>query len=121
MAMIGVYETMVPARQARWFDGADLAGSDRGVTEKIDRPSAGRRGPDAVGSWSILSHRVLGVLVIGVFLLLAPSSALAAAPTSPVVPSYLFSIPTASGSLLGPNDKHLTLRLTGTRDYMTRF
>jgi hypothetical protein len=36
-------------------------------------------------------------------------------------PQYLFSIPTAAGSLVGPNDKHLTLRLVGTRDYLTRF
>src|SRR4051812_16248374 len=36
-------------------------------------------------------------------------------------PSYLFSIPTSSGSLLGPNDQHLTLTLKGTRDYLTQF
>jgi uncharacterized protein YjbI with pentapeptide repeats len=41
------------------------------------------------------------------------------APTPP--PTYLFSVPTASGSLTGRGDKHLTLRLVGTRDYMTRF
>ncbi|HEY6398115.1 MAG TPA: hypothetical protein VIX82_11735, partial [Solirubrobacteraceae bacterium] len=34
---------------------------------------------------------------------------------------YLFSIPTASGALTGPGDKHLTLKLVGTRDYLTRF
>jgi hypothetical protein len=39
----------------------------------------------------------------------------------PQKPSYLFSIPAASGSLRGPNDKHLTLKLIGTRNYLTRF
>ncbi|MDQ6822566.1 MAG: hypothetical protein M3076_19905 [Actinomycetota bacterium] len=34
---------------------------------------------------------------------------------------YLFSIPTASGALTGSGDKHLTLKLVGTRDYLTRF
>jgi hypothetical protein len=35
--------------------------------------------------------------------------------------SYLWAIPSASGSLTGPNDQHLTLRLVGVRDYLTRF
>ena len=35
--------------------------------------------------------------------------------------NYLWTIPSASGSLTGPNDQHLTLRLVGVRNYMTRF
>jgi hypothetical protein len=45
----------------------------------------------------------------------------AAAKGKPSAPGYLFSIPTASGSLTGHGDKHLTLRMTGARDYLTRF
>lgn len=48
-------------------------------------------------------------------------SALAATTPRAPAPSYLFSIPTASGSLTGPNDQHLMLRLTGARDYLTQF
>jgi hypothetical protein len=35
--------------------------------------------------------------------------------------SYLWAIPSASGSLTGPNGQQLTLRLVGVRDYLTRF
>ncbi len=35
--------------------------------------------------------------------------------------NYLWAIPSASGSLSGPNDQHLTLRLSGVRNYLTRF
>jgi hypothetical protein len=35
--------------------------------------------------------------------------------------NYLWAIPSASGSLTGPNDQHLTLRLVGVRNYLTRF
>lgn len=35
--------------------------------------------------------------------------------------NYLWTIPSASGSLTGPNDQRLTLRLVGVRNYMTRF
>ena len=45
-----------------------------------------------------------------------------AAPTAPPAGrQYLFSISTSSGSLIGPSDKHLTLRLSGARNYLTRF
>lgn len=36
-------------------------------------------------------------------------------------PSYLWSLPAEHGSLRGPDDRHLTLRLHGTRRYLTRF
>ncbi len=35
--------------------------------------------------------------------------------------NFMWAIPSASGSLIGPNDQHLTLRLVGVRDYLTRF
>jgi hypothetical protein len=35
--------------------------------------------------------------------------------------NYLWAIPSASGSLTGPNGQHLTLRLVGVRNYLTRF
>ncbi len=47
--------------------------------------------------------------------------AVAATPRPTRSPEYLFSIPTASGALTGPGDEHLTLKLVGTRDYLTRF
>lgn len=61
-------------------------------------------------------------LAVGVAALIAGSSASAATiPSPPSAVGYLFSIPTAAGSLRGPNDQHLTLSLIGTRDYLTRF
>jgi uncharacterized protein YjbI with pentapeptide repeats len=65
--------------------------------------------------------RALVTLTVVVAALTGCSSALAAATPGPVAPSYLFSIPSASGSLTGADDQHLTLRLTGTRGYLTRF
>lgn len=53
-------------------------------------------------------------------LLVAPSTLFAAtAPRRQV--NYLWSIPSAAGSLTGPNDRHLVLRLVGVRHYLTRF
>jgi hypothetical protein len=53
-------------------------------------------------------------------LLVVPATLLAAtAPRRQV--NYLWSIPSASGSLRGPDDRHLVLRLVGMRRYMTRF
>ena len=45
----------------------------------------------------------------------------AAAGTAPKQVNYLWSIPSASGSLTGPDDQHLVLRLVGVRNYLTRF
>jgi hypothetical protein len=61
------------------------------------------------------------LLVVAIGALFGSGPALAATTPRALTPSYLFSIPTASGTLTGPNDRHLTLRLTGTRDYLTRF
>jgi uncharacterized protein YjbI with pentapeptide repeats len=49
------------------------------------------------------------------------SSALAATTDEPIAANSLFSISTASGTLTGANDRHLTLHLTGTRGSLTRF
>ena len=61
------------------------------------------------------------MVTVAVAALIGCSSTLAATTGRPPAPSYLFSIPTSSGSLTGPNNQHLTLRLTGARDYLTRF
>ena len=66
-------------------------------------------------------RRALVTLTIVLAALVGCGSALAAAPRPPAAASYLFSIPTASGSLTGHDDRHLTLRLTHARDYLTRF
>jgi hypothetical protein len=53
-------------------------------------------------------------------LLVVPATLFAAtAPRGQV--NYLWSIPSASGSLTGPDDHHLVLRLVGSRRYLTRF
>jgi uncharacterized protein YjbI with pentapeptide repeats len=83
---------------------------------------SGRRRRVAFGlRWSRGSGAV-AAFTVAVAALMGGSSALAATTTPrAAAPSYLFSIPTASGSLTGPDDHHLTLRLSGARDYLTRF
>jgi hypothetical protein len=53
--------------------------------------------------------------------LTAGTSMLSAATPARQQLNFMWAIPSASGSLIGPNDKHLTLRLVGVRDYLTRF
>jgi len=67
------------------------------------------------------ARRALAGAAVCIGALFGCSSALAATTAPTTAPQYLFSIPTATGSLTGPNDKHLTLRLIGTRNYLTRF
>jgi uncharacterized protein YjbI with pentapeptide repeats len=62
----------------------------------------------------------LSLAMIAAAMMVCGSAAAATTPRADA-PSYLFSIPTASGSLTGRNDQHLTLRLAGARDYLTRF
>jgi uncharacterized protein YjbI with pentapeptide repeats len=65
---------------------------------------------------------MLATLIIAVVALIGSSQALAATTTRPPAASYLFSIPTSSGSLTGSGGHHrLKLRLTGARDYLTQF
>jgi hypothetical protein len=68
------------------------------------------------------SYPVITGLAVGVVALFFCGSA-AAATSAPraAVPHYLFSIPSGSGSLTGPTDRHLTLRLSDARRYLTRF
>jgi hypothetical protein len=53
--------------------------------------------------------------------ILVATSTLTAATASRQQFNYLWSIPSASGSLTGPDDRHLVLRLVGLRGYLTRF
>jgi hypothetical protein len=70
-----------------------------------------------------IRSRAIAALTVSVAALLAGGTASAAAAKAPraASPSYLFSIPSGSGSLTGPDDEHLRLRLRGARDYLTRF
>jgi hypothetical protein len=61
------------------------------------------------------------LIVLSFAAMLIASSTLSAATTAPQQFNYLWSIPSASGSLTGPNNQHLVLRLVGVRDYLTRF
>jgi hypothetical protein len=108
------------ARRRRRLTGTDLAGATRDVLMAARRPVSSHRQLPLIRR-SYGGVRALGALTVAVAVLIGCSSALAAASPQPPAASYLFSIPTASGSLTGPNDQHLTLRLTGTRDYLTRF
>ena len=99
----------------------DLAGATRVVLVTADcRPVSLRRQPPR-GRRSRGGSRVLATLTVVVAALIGCSSALAASTPPPAAAGYLFSIPVASGSLTGADDQHLTLRLTGARDYLTRF
>lgn len=66
-------------------------------------------------------RRVTAALGLTVGSLLVLSSGLSAAIAPRQQINYLWSIPSASGSLTGANDQHLTLRLVGVRNYLTRF
>lgn len=63
----------------------------------------------------------IAVLGVAVALLLLASSTLFAATAQRQQVNYLWAVPGASGSLTGPNDQRLTLRLVGVRNYVTRF
>jgi hypothetical protein len=69
-----------------------------------------------------MNHAVprIAALLLTAATISACGSAASRKPTSPA-PGYLFSIPAASGSLAGPDDTHLTLRMSRARDYLTRF
>ncbi len=58
---------------------------------------------------------------IGALAVCGSASAATSAPRAAPSASYLFSIPSGSGSLTGRDDHHLTLRLRGARDSLTRF
>jgi hypothetical protein len=79
------------------------------------RVGSGRRGHLTFGALATPTVAVAVAALIGC------STALAATTPGPTAPSYLFSITSASGSLTGANAQHLTLRLAGTRNHLTRF
>jgi hypothetical protein len=74
-----------------------------------------RRRQLGVGSWALVT------LTVAMAALLGSSSALAATTARRPAPRHLFSIQSASASLTGPSDQHLTLRLNGARDHVTRY
>lgn len=61
------------------------------------------------------------MLLLCVAALAASGCGQSSADTKPPPASFLFSISAASGSLTGPGDDALTLRLAGARDYLTQF
>jgi hypothetical protein len=65
--------------------------------------------------------RTIVVLPLCAAALIASSCGGDSADEGPPPASFLFSIPAASGSLRGPSDDALTLRLAGTRNYLTQF
>ena len=61
------------------------------------------------------------VAIAALAALTAGASTLSAATSARQGVNYMWAIPSASGWLTGPNDQHLSLRLVGVRDYLTRF
>ena len=76
---------------------------------------------EARRGWRAYLSRAMAAFAATVAALLVASSTLFAATAPPKQVNYLWSIPSASGSLTGRNDHHLTLRLVGVRHYLTRF
>ena len=93
----------MPFRIYRWYRRAPSTAAGRLMT-----PLRRRRG-------TIVAFG----LTVGMLLVVSSTVSAATAPRQQV--NYLWSIPSASGSLTGPNDRHLILRLVGVRDYLTRF
>jgi uncharacterized protein YjbI with pentapeptide repeats len=122
MTMIRLASTFeaVAGRHGHVAD-TDRAAKTRGISVTTDRRTVSPRSSRPLRRRSSGCSRTLAALTVSVAALIGSSSALAATTPRPPAASYLFSIPTASGSLIGANDKHLTLRLTDTRSYLTRF
>ena len=66
-------------------------------------------------------RRAMAAFGLAVGMLLVATSTSFAATAAPQQLNYLWSIPSASGSLTGRDNQHLVLRLVGVRDYLTRF
>lgn len=99
-----------------WWASPSIEGEAEGTANR----SRGYAVSDQLQISRRLLRYALGIVLCG-GALFAGGSALAAKTRPAATPQFLFSIPTASGSLTGPGDKHLTLRLIGTRNYLTRF
>ena len=68
----------------------------------------------------ISAHQInLGFLLVLAFLSPITMAQVAVAPTTPV--SYLFVEDAEGGAITGPDDQHLTLKLTRVRNYVTAF
>ena len=65
-----------------------------------------------------MSHYQARPLVVTIHLALALVTPIALAATAP---NLLFVEEAAGGTLTGPDDQHLTLTLTGLRDYVTAY
>jgi hypothetical protein len=94
----------MPFKTQRWYSGEARRPRLRFLTLPLCR---WRGAMDAVG------------LAVGMLLVASSPLSAATAPRQQV--NYLWSIPSATGSLTGPNDQHLVLQLGGVRDYLTRF
>ena len=66
-------------------------------------------------------RRAMAAFGLAVGMLLVATSTSFAATAAPQQLNYLWSIPSASGSLTGRDNQHLVLRLVGVRDDSTRF
>jgi Pentapeptide repeats (8 copies) len=107
-------------RRGREADLASPILGGRGMPDRAPLPPRRHRSRER-GSHGSSPVAVAVAVAMAMASLMSCGSAFAATPASVPAASYLFSIPTASGSLTGPDDRHLTLRLTGARDYLTRF
>ena len=89
-----------------------------------DLSSVRRRDPSTAAGLLMTPLRRRGAIAafgLTVAMLLVASSTPFAATAPRRQVNFLWSIPSASGSLTGPNDRHLVLRLVGMRNYLTRF
>jgi hypothetical protein len=64
---------------------------------------------------------LVGAIAASLVVVAIGTSTLSAATPARQQLNYMWAIPGASGSLIGRNDQHLTLRLVGVRNYLTRF
>ena len=94
----------MPFRNHRWYRDEARRPRRRFLTMPLRR----RRG--AIAAFGL----AVGMVVVAF-------STLSAAATPDQQLNYLWSIPSATGSLTGPDDQHLVLKLGGVRNYLTRF
>ncbi len=124
----------VPSPEGKWLDGLTKATGratighwklwciSGGATEHSEIGVSMRNSVAGPSLSSVLRPlRVSLLIALSFAAMLVASSTLSAATAPHPQFNYLWSIPSASGSLTGPNDQHLVLRLVGLRDYMTRF
>jgi hypothetical protein len=76
---------------------------------------------EARRGWRAYLSRAIAAFAATIAAVLVASSTLFAATAPRKQANYLWSIPSASGTLTGANDRHLVLRLVRVRNYLTRF